>query len=1070
MRPKPKPRRGEPASHPQRISFDVSNSVPVYSNDVIIDINAGAHTAGSSNVRAKCFVNHSWDTKVYVGSQIALDCSGNYLAYALDLDGDKPGAVRVTDLLSGGRGLVRDIRGPVKELDFSSTSNCLLLAAVDAYGDLYVYNVSKNERDLSLHPVLNVTRDHIFSVSEFHRVSWCALPGCSSKERVLCAQPDTKFPADASTMLLVTHDDEVQIWDARAVSARYGSSPRGLEKLIVAMDNLRKSARNAVDKYVGFCSLPKHEGNVLQAVFSSDGTMVATASQDGKVRFFSVSCDSVLPRHEWIPHDNRSLSCLLFLDDPLNSESIWNLALTGAEDNRELKLWRCQDLSCLQVITFVPPPSLDCWFKVEMDPKAKHIVMSDIHRRTLYALDLYHDDCEENPQSRICAVSELPLAAPYLSFKIRRAISTSRMVNPSGFDQDSECEESLAKEVNIKRDNETLNSRKESVDERTVSLKLFAVEPKGIQECTIEYSIGFSELDRLSHHDESIAQDTLPELQLEVNGHETDDGLNNKSVITPPQQPKEINRIMNVDDGVDGRHSITTGRIDEDSHDEVQGSFSREIGTRLRNRAFAESSSLDETLRSLKNILKELKDEKKAERNEKEALKEDMGILRAEVLNLRSLMNSRLQTPVGTSSTGQASDFDMRALDLLSEVHTMSGVAVQKLNDVSFDRSHLDAIASAAARNVGDQFSARFSEILNPAAREIADSVKQTLRSELKKDVSGILQQVKKLNEVAGQSPVSEAVARSLGVALGGPVSKYLDATVANSVSPCLERLAKQLDKSLKDCVSQFGELSREVSEKLRLETESSVAELKSSVESSNNEHDKCCCFCSNSPTGASSAILSQEVSRATSLAIQQAMLQLKEDLAKTVSKEMKKVISEESMMRARNAAGTPGLSTAPKPPAVESFLSLLSTGRIKDAFQMVLSAGDLSLLNKLMEWPGLPEVVNSIYLDSTLLLALIQQSSVSLGTFTEKKLEVLNLALVSLDCTDTLVQEKGYEVLRAADERLNAFAKLNRSQANVVRMVRTTLNSQFTKLRTDRGGLRSRTTSAASMRLDASS
>jgi hypothetical protein len=123
--------------------FSDFGSHEVHGKEVSVDVGPGAHKAGSSKLLTDVVVQFSWDNKFYVGTQVALDFTGSYIAYALVLDGDNPGAVRVYGVKNQLRGLVRAMRGPVKDLDFSTHTSSLLLAAVDAYGHLYVYNVSK---------------------------------------------------------------------------------------------------------------------------------------------------------------------------------------------------------------------------------------------------------------------------------------------------------------------------------------------------------------------------------------------------------------------------------------------------------------------------------------------------------------------------------------------------------------------------------------------------------------------------------------------------------------------------------------------------------------------------------------------------------------------------------------------------------------------------------------------------------------------------------------------------------------------------------------------------------------
>lgn len=67
--------------------------------------------------------------------------------------------------------------------------------------------------------------------------------------------------------------------------------------------------------------IDQHSGTIVEAIFSPDGTALATASFDGSIKFFQVLLHrksySTEPHclHKWTPHSGRPISCLFFLDD-----------------------------------------------------------------------------------------------------------------------------------------------------------------------------------------------------------------------------------------------------------------------------------------------------------------------------------------------------------------------------------------------------------------------------------------------------------------------------------------------------------------------------------------------------------------------------------------------------------------------------------------------------------------------------------------------------------------------------------------------------------------------------------
>ncbi len=102
--------------------------------------------------------------------------------------------------------------------------------------------------------------------------------------------------------------------------------------------------------------------------------------------------------HEWSPHDGRPLSSLFFLDDHRDhrsEEQFWKFAVTGAQHNSEIKLWSCENWTCLQTVKFRPPKSEggdgrngDVVLKAALDLSAKFLVLSDINRKNVYILQL----------------------------------------------------------------------------------------------------------------------------------------------------------------------------------------------------------------------------------------------------------------------------------------------------------------------------------------------------------------------------------------------------------------------------------------------------------------------------------------------------------------------------------------------------------------------------------------------------------------------------------------------------------------------------------------------------------
>lgn len=230
----------------------------------------------------------------------------------------------------------------------------------------------------------------------------------------------------------------------------------------------------------GYLEINEHSQPIMDAAFSPDGTAVATASQDGYVKFFQIYMhEGKSPRclHEWQPHDGKPLSYLDFLDNHsfyTPDEQFWKFAITGCENNTELKIWSCRSWACLQTITFNPHPSSSIkegYFKVRLDSTSSYLLLSEINSRILYILEITKSN-KDTDESKAYArnISEFLLPSPFLSFGILEA-SLRNFRTDSTTDDLYPCDEN------------------DDFDEQIVAtvIRMYVVQPKRLQECQIAY-------------------------------------------------------------------------------------------------------------------------------------------------------------------------------------------------------------------------------------------------------------------------------------------------------------------------------------------------------------------------------------------------------------------------------------------------------------------------------------------------------------------------------------------------------------------------------------------------------
>ncbi|VDI24652.1 enhancer of mRNA-decapping protein 4 [Mytilus galloprovincialis] len=517
-------------SHRQLITLqgsDTVNSFSVYGQEVDVvaskPISTGIlsqPTTGSNKVKITPVVKYDWEALFYVGNLVAIHRNNTYAAYTLR--GKSGGVVRIINRKTAERALLKDFAGRVIDIAFAHTDD-ILIGAVDEIGNLMVYHVKEtDDRKLIVLLSLHIRRPDGEQPSEFHRVIWCPFipDDCDDSSMT---ESSTQ---DASRVLVLTHNEKAEIWNIELVTKEHGNGPLDAE-----------------DVDFGLIKITSHTQPVMDAAFSPDGTALATASLDGEVKFFQVNMnESTSPRclHQWKPHDGKKLSSLFFLDDHKNSSpdaQFWKFAVTGADNNQEIKIWSCESWTCLQTLTFVCPPGLPSNFQIDpcmkaaLDLGAKYLILTDIKRKVLYVLQIFQDNT--NNTAHFSSISEFILAQPCLSFAILDA--SKKKFKKTG--EDSNLDDMTTGEL-IKDDHDD-NEQKPDVTSSGVQIRLYTVHPKALQELQIRFQPESSapppptpSISTVSHDDTGI-QDALSDLSMDTNNHNNSQDLSHPLLLTP---------------------------------------------------------------------------------------------------------------------------------------------------------------------------------------------------------------------------------------------------------------------------------------------------------------------------------------------------------------------------------------------------------------------------------------------------------------------------------------------------------------------------------------------------------
>jgi len=461
---------------------DETNSFPVSGSEVTVVTSGGDHDLGSSKLKIKNIVNFSWDLRWQHGQVVAAHLTGTYIAYAITTP-KNVGVVRVVNRATEARLLVKGMRGPVRDLAFAHTASEVVLGCVDSQGNLFVHRVTEAAGGLASERVLEVVREGVAEQEEEHRLIWCPyLPEPGGEEEEEEEEADTS----AARLLVLTHGPRAEVWSLDLAVEAHGAGPLAPGDVTAGLIHITSPG----------------EGAIIDAAFSPDGSALATASEDGEVKFFQVYMhEEGAPRclHQWSPHGGAPVSSLYFLDnhsasDHLPETQFWKFALTGSAHNSELKVWSCETWSCLQTIRVTRPPgdASPVRLKSAMDPTASYLLLADIDKCLVFVLSL----AQAGGGARVVSTSEFATPAAFLSFCCVSAGRRLVKQTTEGVQVDGQEEEEVR-----------------SGKERSV-VRLYLVTPKSLQECSIIYEDaaavgGLEEAAEVSYQEPSAEEQEL---------------------------------------------------------------------------------------------------------------------------------------------------------------------------------------------------------------------------------------------------------------------------------------------------------------------------------------------------------------------------------------------------------------------------------------------------------------------------------------------------------------------------------------------------------------------------------
>uniref|UniRef100_A0A8C4S5Z3 Enhancer of mRNA-decapping protein 4 n=1 Tax=Erpetoichthys calabaricus TaxID=27687 RepID=A0A8C4S5Z3_ERPCA len=397
---------------------DSSTSISILGKDVEIVASPDSSISnkaskGSNKVKINPVAKYEWEHKYYYGNLIAV--SNSYLAYPIR-GANGFAVVRVLNVSISERTLLKGFTGGVTDLAFAHLSSNHL-ACLDEAGNLFVWQLTEENGKILDDIIVHIKRPEGTPLNSNRRVIWCPFIPEENEDNI----------EDGCQTLALLHEDRAEVWDLDILRCNNSSWP-------VEVTELKE----------GFIIVKGHT-RISEGALSPDGTVLATASHDGYVKFWQIYIEGHdLPRclHEWKPHNGRPLSCLIFCDNHKKQDPeipFWRFLVTGADQNQELKMWCTVSWTCLQTINFSPEPfsSVLPSLKVSLDLSAEYLILSDVQRKVLYVMELLQD--QEKGRASFVSISEFLLTHPVLSFGIQD-VSRSRQRHTEVLSAEEESE------------------------------------------------------------------------------------------------------------------------------------------------------------------------------------------------------------------------------------------------------------------------------------------------------------------------------------------------------------------------------------------------------------------------------------------------------------------------------------------------------------------------------------------------------------------------------------------------------------------------------------------------------
>ncbi|CAH1995790.1 unnamed protein product [Acanthoscelides obtectus] len=1029
----------------------------VEAETVLVHCKEGKHSHGSSKVKLTDKIDYNWEFRYYHGNLVAAHIGGKVIAYCMK--GKDGGMVRITNQETGVRTLIKNLKEDIKDLAFAFSREEIILGCVDSEGNILVYQIEDGPHSITFSLLLHVFHQSPNRGKANFRLIWC--PFLPSYEE------DADSSDDPEKMFVVLNGNTAEVFNVTMLNAKYGKG----------------NTLDPNDTYEGYIRIP-HTAEVIDASFSSDGTALAIASTDGYVKFFQLyMLDDEKQKclHEWRPHGGEALSSIIFIDNVLEySSECWKFAITGANNNSEIKLWSCESWVCLQTIHFKSDPSnliTALYLNLSIDYTGQYLVVSDINNCVLYLLELKRNDKEQTVF--VTMLSQFLLPAAFLSVHILEA-----------------CTKNVP--ILYNNSNEDLYQDPDDYDEgaeiAVTSLKMLVIQPKKFQECnivfhpeTIMYSAAnvSDEIQNKSAEKEKVPK--LDDLQESVTLLIQQHSNSNLALMTPDdfttpnsERPKsarnDSSNSKSKSDGNDNIDLIDFQRPQKENNFASGGSSpSREVQEILscNNSTYSNQDYFDNLTKiqdAQEEPQKDYKDKNSlAYQDQTELVWPKIPVVKEnEIKEDRIYKELRLQS---AESTSQLQALNLR-LGALETTIREQNLLIQKLDQDRIDKDEfvkeLDCAMSKqqlqivkVLENLMNAENGKHRELQEQLATAVTQFLGKSLGEKIQISVAHEMKHVilpavhnmaesyrKQIDAQYSQKLANTDIMLRENVAKAfnsKALADTLSHSVVNIVAPSLEKCYRDIISSslIPSWEKVCGKMFQQINETFTKGTKEYTASVESYMDRQRRVQEKgkdlivqMQSVSENMKTNADklTSTLTSEIHKQFNAVFKTMQDKMTHSIKEVVADQVKQgfknhasVIEDSVINAVRSRAVTPS-------PNIESHVTILNQiqqhlerGNYDGAFQLALSAENLEYVIYVCERVDIHKIFGEdCVLQQNCLLALIQQLSMELHKNTELKLCFIRAAFLALDQDYPNTKHFIPKVLKELLKHLNFFIKTN--------------------------------------------